>query len=150
MKVGDQIEDFTLPDEQGRPVTLSELWAGGPVVLFFYPAAMTSGCTAEACHFRDLAGEFAAHGAARVGISADGVDKQQSFSALHSFDYPLLSDAERTVARRFGVRRSFGPLTTKRWTFVIGRSGRLLEVIKSETRMNRHADRALEVLAAYR
>ena len=62
------------------------------MVLFFYPAAMTSGCTAESCHFRDLAAEFAAAGAQRVGISRDTVDKQKQFSDLHGFDYPLLSD----------------------------------------------------------
>jgi thioredoxin-dependent peroxiredoxin len=147
---GDQVEDFTLPDEEGRPVQLSTLWADGPVVLFFYPAAMTPGCTAESCHFRDLAGEFAAIGAQRVGISADAVAKQREFSELHRFDFPLLSDPDGTIARRFGVRRALGPLKTKRWTFVIDRGGRLRAVIKSETRMNRHADRALEVLSGSR
>nr|MDT0527202.1 peroxiredoxin [Streptomyces sp. DSM 41633] len=75
--VGDIIEDFTLPDETGTPRSLTELLTEGPVVLFFYPAALTSGCTAEACHFRDLAAEFAAVGARPVGISGDTVDKQQ-------------------------------------------------------------------------
>ena len=60
--VGDTIEDFELPDETGTPRTLTSLLADGPIVLFFYPAALTSGCTAEACHFRDLAAEFAAAG----------------------------------------------------------------------------------------
>ena len=61
------------------------------MVLFFYPAAMTSGCTKESCHFRDLAAEFAAAGAQRVGISTDPVDKQPQFADQHGFDYPLLS-----------------------------------------------------------
>jgi peroxiredoxin Q/BCP len=148
MEIGDVIEDFTLPDEQGQPVRIADLWADGPLVLFFYPAAMTKGCTAESCYFRDLKSEFSALGARRVGISADPVDKQRQFSELHSFDFPLLSDPDGTIARRFGVRRSFGPLKTRRWTFVIGKGGRLLEMIKSETNMHRHADRALEVLGA--
>jgi peroxiredoxin Q/BCP len=148
MNVGDLVEDFELPDEQGRGVRLSELLQHGPVVLFFYPAAMTKGCTAESCHFRDLASEFAALAAQRVGISADAVDKQRQFSELHSFDYPLLSDPDGAIARRFGVRRAFGPLKTRRWTFVIGPDSRVVEVIKSETRMDKHADRALEVLGA--
>lgn len=148
MQPGDQVEDFTLPDEEGRSVRISDLWAEGPVVVFFYPAAMTAGCTAECRHFRDLASEFAALGAKRVGISADEVSKQRQFSEMHTFDFSLLSDPDGTIARRFGVRRGFGPLKTKRWTFVIDQGGRLLEVIKSETRMNLHADRALAVLAA--
>ncbi len=88
------------PDENGTPRRLSDLLANGPVVLFFYPAAMTYGCTKESCHFRDLKAEFAAVGAQRVGISADKVDKQKQFSDKHGFDYPLLSDADYTVAER--------------------------------------------------
>ncbi|AIJ24139.1 peroxiredoxin [Amycolatopsis methanolica] len=148
MKPGDVVPDFTLPDERGEPRSLSGFLAAGPVVLFFYPAAMTPGCTAESCHFRDLAKEFAEVGAQRVGISPDPVARQQEFSARHGFDYPLLSDAEGEVARKFGVRRSFGPLLTKRHTFVIDTGRRLLEVIKSELRMSVHADKALEVLRA--
>ncbi len=146
MRAGDLAPDFELPDETGRNRTLAEFLATGPVVLFFYPAAMTKGCTAESCHFRDLAAEFAELGAHRVGISPDAVDKQAEFSAKHSFDYPLLSDADGAVATRFGVRRSFGPLLTKRQTFVIDTDRKVLEVVKSELRMSVHADRALAVL----
>ncbi len=149
MERGDVAPDFELPDEDGTPRRLSDLAAGGPVVLFFYPAAMTPGCTAESCHFRDLAGEFAAVGAQRVGISADSVDKQKRFSDKHTFDYPLLSDPDGAVATQFGVRRKVTILTpTKRATFVIGPDLRILEVIRSEVRMNVHADKALEVLRA--
>ncbi len=66
---------------------------------------------------------------------------------MHAFDYLLLSIPTAAVATQFGVRRGFGPAKVKRWTFVIAKGGRLLEIIKSETRMHRHADRALEVLA---
>lgn len=146
MKKGDLVPDFTLPDETGTPRALSELLADGPVVLFFYPAAMTSGCTAESCHFRDLAGEFKEVGAQRVGISADSVSTQATFSSRYNFDYPLLSDSDGTVAKEFGVKRSFGPLPVKRHTFVIDTDRRVLEVIKSELRMSIHADKALEAL----
>src|ERR1051325_2783050 len=96
--VGDVAEDFELPDQDGTLRRLSTLLADGPVVLFFYPAAMPSGCTAEACHFRDLAAEFAAAGAQRVGISRDPVAKQKQFADLNGFDYPLLSDPENSAA----------------------------------------------------
>jgi thioredoxin-dependent peroxiredoxin len=148
MKPGDLIPDFELLDDKGTPRTLSGFLADGPVVLFFYPAAMTSGCTAESCHFRDLAREFAEAGGQRVGISPDPVGKQREFSATNSFDFPLLSDPDGTVARQFGVRRRFGPLLTRRRTFVIDTDRRLLEEISSELRMSVHADRALEVLRA--
>ncbi|MEV8441720.1 peroxiredoxin [Actinosynnema sp. NPDC051121] len=146
MKPGDQAPDFTLPDQDGTPRTLSELLADGPVVLFFYPAAMTAGCTAESCHFRDLAAEFAEVGAQRVGISPDSVARQNRFAALNDFDYPLLSDGDGEVAAGFGVKRRFGPLPVKRHTFVIDTDRTVIEVIKSEFAMNAHADKALTLL----
>ncbi len=149
MEPGDLAPDFELPDEGGTPRRLSDLAADGPVVLFFYPAAMTPGCTAESCHFRDLAAEFEAVGARRVGISADPVDKQKRFADKHAFDFPLLSDPDGAVATQFGVRRRFTALSpTRRATFVIGPDLRVLEVVRSEVRMSHHADRALEVLRA--
>ena len=149
MDTGDLAPDFELPDEDGVPRRLSELTATGPVVLFFYPAAMTPGCTAESCHFRDMKAEFEAAGAQRVGISADDVEKQKRFSDKHEFDYPLLSDPDGAVATQFGVRRRVTVLTpTKRATFVIGTDRRVLGVVRSEVRMNLHADKALEILKA--
>ena len=103
---------------------------------------MTPGCTAENCHFRDLGAEFSALGAARVGISHDDVATQRRFSDRHGFDFPLLADVDGEVARSYGVRRPISVLGTRRWTFVIDRDRRVLEVIKSETRMAAHADRA--------
>ena len=149
MDKGDLAPDFELRDEDGVPRRLSALAANGPVVLFFYPAAMTPGCTIESCHFRDMKAEFEAVGAQRVGISADEVEKQKKFSDKHEFDYPLLSDPDGTVATLFGVRRKVTVLTpTKRATFVIGSDLRVLGVVRSEVRMNVHADRALEILKA--
>lgn len=148
IKQGDQVSDFELPDQTGTTRTLTELLAGGPIVLFFYPAAMTPGCTREACHFRDLAAEFAAVGASRVGISADAVDKQAKFAEQQSFDYPLLSDTDGVVATQFGVKRGLlGKLMpVKRTTFVIDTDRTVLAVIASEFSMDTHADKALEVL----
>lgn len=148
MNVGDVVDDFELPDETGEPRTLSGLLEKGPVVLFFYPAAMTPGCTAEACHFRDLVAELAEAGAHPVGISGDPVGKQKEFSDKHGFGYPLLSDPEGVVRARFGVKRGIALAPTKRQTFVIGTDRRVLEIVKSEIRMNAHADRALAALAA--
>src|SRR5450755_5143841 len=105
MQTGDLVADFALPDQSGTVRHLSEFLATGPVVLFFYPGAMTYGCTKESCHFRDLKQEFEQAGGQRVGISADTVEKQKQFSDKYSFDYPLLSDPDRKVAEIFGVKR---------------------------------------------
>jgi thioredoxin-dependent peroxiredoxin len=148
MKTGDTVVDFELPDQTGTPRRLSALLADGPVVLFFYPAAMTPGCTKEACHFRDLAQEFASVGANRVGISVDPVAKQAKFADSQSFDYPLLSDTNGAIASQFGVKRGLlGKLIpVKRTTFVIDTDRTVLDVISSELSMDTHADKALATL----
>jgi thioredoxin-dependent peroxiredoxin len=151
MERGDVVSDFELPDQTGTPWRLSRALTDGPVVLFFYPAAMTAGCTKEACHFRDLGAEFADAGVQRVGISFDAVAKQREFADLHGFDYPLLADIEGTVAEQFGVRR--GGLRarlgapTERATFAIGTDARVVAAIRREMHMTAHADRALAALA---
>ncbi|WP_314220582.1 peroxiredoxin [Streptomyces zaehneri] len=150
LETGDLVDDFALPDETGTVRSLTDLLAEGPVVLFFYPAALTAGCTAEACHFRDLAAEFAAVGARPVGISGDTVDRQQEFAGKHALGMPLLSDADGAVRERFGVKRGFSLAPTKRVTFVIAQDRTVLEVVRSELRMNTHADRALDALRAHR
>ena len=148
MQKGDRVAEFELPDQTGTPRSLTSLLADGPIVLFFYPAAMTPGCTKEACHFRDLASEFTAVGASRVGISPDAVAKQAQFAEQQKFDYPLLSDADGVIAAQFGVKRGLlGKLMpVKRTTFVIDTDRTVLGVISSELSMDSHADRALEVL----
>lgn len=145
MDVGDEVPDFTATLDTGRTTTLSSVLEDGPVVLFFYPKAFTAGCTAEACHFRDLTAEFDQVGAQRLGISRDDVATQAQFRQEHDFDYPLIADESGEIAKIFGAKR-MGPLWSKRATYVIGRDRRLLGVIQSETDMERHADEALALL----
>ena len=142
---GSQAPDFELPDQDGKPVRLSELLNDGPVVLFFYPVAMTAGCSKEACHFRDLATEFKEAGAQRLGISTDPVAKQKEFSDYNGFDYPLVSDESGEVATSFGVRRKY-ITPVKRATFVIDTDRTVRRVITSEMNMDVHADQALAAL----
>ena len=144
---GAQAPDFELPDQDGRPVRLSTALQDGPVVLFFYPVALSGGCTTEACHFRDLATEFKEAGAQRLGISTDPVAKQKEFAEVNAFDYPLLSDESGDVARAFGVKRKY-ITPVKRATFVIDTDRTIRSVIASEMSMGVHADRALEALKA--
>ena len=147
MEQGDVVEDFDLVDQHGATTRLGELVADGPLVLFFYPKAMTTGCTKESCHFRDLQSEFAELGAKIVGVSADPVDRQMEFDERNGLGFPLLSDPDREIARRFGTKR-LGPLPSKRMTFVIDSDCRVLASMRSEINMLSHADEALEVLKA--
>ena len=114
-------------------------------MLFFYPAAMTPGCTKEACHFRDLATEFKELGAQRLGISTDPVARQQAFADQQVLDYPLLSDEDGEVATSYGVKRKM-ITPVKRATFVIDTDRTIRKVITSELNMSVHADEALAVL----
>ncbi len=149
MHKGDVVPDFELPDQTGTPRKLSELLLRGPVVLFFYPAAMTYGCTKESCHFRDLAAEFAAVGAQPVGISADTVEKQKQFDEKESLGLPPAVGPRprgggpvRREARRRASSRSSGPPSSSTPT------ARILDVIHSEVSMGSHADKALALLKA--
>lgn len=150
MKPGDTAPDFELPDQNGVPRRLGDLLAAGPVALFFYPAAFTPGCTKEACHFRDLAAEFADAGVQRIGISRDEVTKQNDWTRKHDLDYPLLADVDGTVATAYAVKRSgllnLAGMPTKRTTFAVRSDGIIAEVIASEVNMAVHADRALAAL----
>ena len=148
MHKGDVVPDFELRDQTGTPRQLSEFLAGGPVVLFFYPAAMTYGCTKESCHFRDLSAEFGAVGAQVVGISADQVEKQKRFDEKESLGFPLLSDPDRVVAEQLGAKRGMSFLPNKRVTFVIDTDRSILDVFHSEVSMGSHADKALALLKA--
>ncbi|GLY06701.1 peroxiredoxin [Actinoplanes sp. NBRC 101535] len=147
---GDIAPDFELADQDGNPRRLTDLLKDGPVVLFFYPGAMTKGCTAEACNFRDLGAEFQAAGVQRVGISKDTVAKQKEFADANTFDYPLLSDPDMATIAAYGVKRklALGPLSTKRMTFVIGTDQKIIEVVHSELDMNQHAAEALAAAQA--
>lgn len=146
MRIGVPAPDFMLRDTHGRQWRLSDQLRQGPVVLFFYPSAMTVGCTAESCRFRDLSQEFEDVGAQRVGVSSSDVPLQQQFSAANDLDFPLLADVDGTVAELYGARRAFSPRPTKRATYVISRESVVVGIISSELRMRAHADRSLEIL----
>lgn len=144
-----KIPDFTATLDDGRTASLSELLSDGPIVMFFYPKAFTPGCTAESCHFRDLASEFAEIGAQRIGVSRDAVSTQAKFKAEYGLDFPLIADPDGEVAKIFGAKR-MGPLPSKRQTFVIDKDRTLLGVISSELNMQVHATDALELLRTRR
>ena len=146
MDSGDVAPDFELPDQHGRPVRLSSLLAKGPVALFFFPLAGSGGCTTEMCGVRDRSTDFAAFGAQPVGISRDPVERQLRFAEDNGLDFPLLADVDGTVCDAYGVGRSLAAAPVKRRTFVIGRHGRITDVVRSEFRFGKHSDKALAAL----
>jgi peroxiredoxin Q/BCP len=126
---GDKAPDFTLPDLSGKPVSLSDL-RGQRVVVYFYPGAMTPGCTTEACDFRDNLASLAAAGIKVVGISPDEPDKLAEFAAQERLNFPLLSDPTHEVLEAYGAwgeKQLYGKPVTGviRSTFVVDPDGRI-------------------------
>lgn len=148
-QVGEFVEDFTLPDQDGAPVTLSN-FLGKPVVLFFFPKADTPGCTVEACGFRDQFAAIEAAGAAVFGISRDTVSAQKKFKDKYDLPYTLLADKDQKLLKRFDLikqKTMYGkPVTgVERTTFVIGSDGRLLHAF-TNVKSQGHAEEVLALL----
>jgi peroxiredoxin Q/BCP len=102
LKPGDRAPAFDLQDQQGQAIKLAD-FQGRKVLLFFYPKALTSGCTKQACSVRDARSELADLGVAALGLSPDPVDLQKKLDARHSLGFPLLSDPDHAVAAAYGV-----------------------------------------------
>ena|SRR5258708_1539895 len=131
---GDPAPDFTMPDQHGEPVTLSDL-RGKPVVLYFYPKADTPGCTTQACGVRDHAPEYEFAGAVVLGVSPDPVKKIAKFDDKFTLGFPLLSDEDHSVAEAYGVwvqKSMYGRtyMGMERTTFVIGPDGVVTDVFR--------------------
>jgi thioredoxin-dependent peroxiredoxin len=139
--------DFTLKDQHGEDVTLSRLLERGPVVLYFYPADFTAGCTAEACAFRDHYEEFQRAGATVVGISSQGVESKKRFAEAHRLPFILLADEGGHVREQYGVKDSLFGLIRGRETFVIDPSGDVRHRFNSQARVVEHVNDALRVLS---
>jgi peroxiredoxin Q/BCP len=148
VRVGSAVKDVTATTQDGTTVRLSDLAADGPLVVSFYPKAFTPGCTAQTCHLRDRAAEFAEIGATVVGVSGDSVQTQSEFAAKHRLSFPLLADTDGALAKTLGAKRP-GPLPPRRQTVVLDSDLTVLGTIRSETNMDQHADEALELLRSH-
>jgi thioredoxin-dependent peroxiredoxin len=127
-QVGEQAPTFTLPSQEGSPISLDS-YRGKWVVLYFYPKDMTSGCTMEAHNFqRDLA-KYQAANAVILGVSVDSVDSHKQFCTKDSLTFTLLSDTDKKVVTEYGSLGSFGPMQiAKRNTFLIDPQGKIVKV----------------------
>jgi len=141
LQIGDPAPLFTLPDQEGNPVSLSQL-RGQRVVIYFYPKDDTPGCTKEACNFRDRWGAFEQHGIAVLGISKDGASSHSKFIAKYELPFTLLSDAEpclvATAYESYGLKKFMGKeyMGMMRHTFVVDAEGNIEKIftkVKAET-----------------
>jgi peroxiredoxin Q/BCP len=147
--VGDPAPDFTLPDQTGTPVRLSDLVGRKTVVLYFYPKDQTPGCTVEARAFRDSYDAFSAADAAVIGVSSDSVASHRRFAANQGLPFLLLSDRDGKVREAYGVEKTLG-LLPGRVTYVIDREGVVRHVYSSQLRVTRHSRDSLAVARALR
>jgi peroxiredoxin Q/BCP len=145
LQTGQRAPDFELPDQHGTPVRLSSFRGQCPVVLFFYPKDDTTGCTIEACSFRDQLPRFDSLGAKVIGISSDSSASHLRFAQKHDLPYTLLSDPGGKVKKMFGVSNTL-IFIPGRVTFVIDREGIVRHVFSSQTQFQQHISEALRAL----
>ena len=146
---GDRAPDFTLPDQDGREVSLSDL-AGKTVVLYFYPKADTPGCTTQACSIRGRSGEYEEAGAVVIGVSPDSVEAVKKFHGGQSLNFTLLADEDHAVCDLYGTwaeKSMYGKTYwgAQRSTFIIDGDGTVVHVIEKASPKT-HDDEVLEVL----
>src|ERR1700730_11008638 len=139
LQTGERAPEFTLPDETARDRSLTELLSGGAIVLYFYPADFTPGCTRKACVLRDMHAEIESAGLRVVGISSQKPESHAKFKAKYQLPFVLLSDQQKTVIKMFGVNGPLG-IGVRRATYLIDASRRIRDAVMADFLIGRHAD----------
>jgi thioredoxin-dependent peroxiredoxin len=145
VKVGDKAPDFTLPSQLGDNVTLSEYIGKQNIVLYFYPKDETTGCTKEACSFRDSYQELTSLSAEVLGVSGQSVESHKSFASHYGLPFLLLADVDDKVRELYGVPKTMGFLPG-RVTYIIDKKGVVRHVFVSQTQATRHVQQAKDIL----
>ena len=144
LKVGDTAPDFSLSDEHGLPVSLKDYLGKKVVVLYFYPKDFTSGCTAEACSFRDNYKPYQDKGAVVIGVSLDSVESHLKFSEKYNLPFAILSDHSKEAAKAYGVL-GVGGFLTKRVTFIINKDRKITHIFP-KVDVKHHSEEVLKAL----
>ena len=139
LKAGERAPEFTLPDETATDRSLTELLRTGAIVLYFYPADFTPGCTRQACVLRDLHAEIERAGLRVVGISPQNAESHAKFRAKYNLPFVLLSDQQKAVTKMYGVNGPLG-IGVRRASFLIDSSRRIRDVVLADFMIGRHAD----------
>ncbi len=147
LKNGEKAPDFTLPDQDGRSRGLSELIDGKPLILYFYPADFTPGCTKEACDLRDLHTKILAAGLRVVGVSPQSPESHRKFRDEHSLPFTLLSDEKKMAIKAFDVDGPLG-IGVRRATFLIDGKQRIVDAVLADLRIGRHQEFVERAIAA--
>lgn len=146
IQIGDKCPNFSLPNQSGEEITLSDYLGKRKLVLFFYPKDDTPGCTKEACEFRDRYSEFLDLGCVVFGISSDSESSHIGFIQKHSLPYSLLADKEKTVRKLFGVPGNLFGLIPGRVTYIIDENGIVIGIFNSQLDPIGHIDAAINLL----
>lgn len=147
LAAGEIAPDFTLPDHDGRKRGLRELQDGGPLILYFYPADFTPGCTKEACDLRDLHAKILSAGLKVVGISPQSPDSHRRFREQHSLPFTLLSDEQKNVIRAYDVDGPLG-IGVRRATYLLDAKGKIVDAVLADLRIGRHQEFVQNAIAA--
>src|SRR3984957_19991252 len=139
IKVGERAPEFTLPDETGKDRSLTEFLSAGAVVLYFYPADFTPGCTRQACVLRDIHADIESAGLRVVGISPQSPESHARFKAKYTLPFILLSDEQKTVIKMYGVNGPLG-LGVGRAPFLLEAGRRIREAVLGDFKIARHED----------
>jgi thioredoxin-dependent peroxiredoxin len=139
LKAGERAPEFTLPDETSTDRSLTELLSPGAIVLYFYPADFTPGCTRQACALRDLHDEIQRAGLTVVGISPQSPESHRKFRAKYSLPFVLLSDQHKAVIKMYGLNGPLG-IGVRRASYLIDGSRRVRDAVLADFKISRHAD----------
>jgi len=139
LEVGERAPEFTLPDDTGKDRSLTEFLSAGAIVLYFYPADFTPGCTRQACVMRDLHGDLERAGLRVVGISPQSPQSHAKFREKYRLPFVLLSDEHKTVIKMYGVNGPLG-IAVRRASYLIDASRKIRDAVLADFMIGRHED----------
>lgn len=146
LKVGDKCPSFSLNNQKGEKIDISNIIGRKNILIYFYPKDETYGCTQQACSFRDAYDEFLEYDCEVFGISSDDKKSHDNFSNKHNLNFDILSDVNNEVRNMFGVPRSLFGLVSGRVTYLVDKKGEIVWIFNSQINAKKHIEEALNFL----